>query len=206
MRRHTGAVSTVKMLRRVACGASALLAVAACSSSAQQARSTTTTSGPTLTSVTESHPAELQLTEMSGAPVHAQHAAQLRLFYDALVAGDTATLDSSFAPTAIADPAQRSTFWHDQDRRDAALLALSTHPAGTDGLTYPGFMLGGFSTPLAIEDGQNLGLHGSTTPPADGYGYSEMQRSYRGWVITLEDDPATSDLDLVLVNAGPSNP
>ena len=197
---------TVKMLLRMASTAGVLLAVAACSSSARQASSTTTTSRPTTTTVEESEPAALQLTEVGGAPVNAEYAVQLRAFHDALVSGDTATLDSRFAPTVVEDPAQRSTFWHDQDRRDAALLALSTHPAGTDGLTYPGFMLAGFSTPLAIEDGQSLGLHGSTAPPADGYGYSEMQRNYRGWVLSLEDEPATSDLNLVLISAEPWNP
>jgi hypothetical protein len=147
----------------------------------------------------------LQLVEMHGSPIDDAYGVQLRAFHDALARADLEILDLSFAPTAIQDDLERSTFWHDASHRQAALLALSTHPAITDGLTYPGFMLGGFTTPLAIEDAERLGLAGSMEPPANGAGFSEMQADYTGWVIVLEDEPATSDALLVVVTAGPWN-
>jgi hypothetical protein len=146
---------------------------------------------------------ELQLTEMNGTYVGDEYARQLFAFHEALASGDLTALDSTFAPAAIVDADERSIFWHDPARRAAALDALSTHPATTDGLTYPGFMLAGFTTPPASADGDRLGLEGSAEPPANGIGYSQRQANYTGFVLSLEDEPASADRTLVVVSAGP---
>ena len=177
-------------------------------SSTASTTSTTATSAPSTSTTTTTIPTDppLGTVEMGGAALPDYELALPQQVHDALAANDQAALDRLLDPEL--DPtirAERLRDLSDPAIRAAALLALSTHPAATDGLTYPGFMLGCFETPAAAEDGRRLGIDVPADAGTFDTQYCDLQQHYNGVVLTFDANVGT-DRGTTWLGADPYQP
>ena len=172
------------------------------STSTSTSTSTTVLSSSTPTTSATVVPV-LGTVEVFGGSPPDDELALVQQVHDAIAADDQGALDrlldSELDPTLRAESLR---FLSDPDNRAATLLALSTHPAATDGLTYPGFMLACFSTPLAAEDGRRLGIDVPADAGTFDTQYCDLQHQYHGVLVSFDSNVGT-DRGLTWLGATP---
>lgn len=122
-----------------------------------------------------------------GQTVQAEAVGVIEAVYRAAIARDTAALTKLCYPCSDADYARSQLqLWQRAGVLEQLVKVLGTHPATTDGYTYPGFRLGGLQSDLDVQDAKALGV----SVPAGARPQSSVD--YDGVSTTFESPDASA--------------